>query len=102
MSEILNNNDIVKLIMANIKLFDEFDKVYIFGSVLEFDKHSNDIDVLLLYSVFSAKIEESIIQINKCLEEISVYPLDVTVLSFEEEKDTNFINRLNNRYLCVK
>ena len=95
-------NNIVKLIIDNIELFDEYDKLYLFGSILESDKHSNDIDILLLYSVFPAKMQENIIQIYKYLEGMSGYPLDITVLSFEEEKDTKFIDRLNHKYFCVK
>ncbi len=55
---LLNISNIVKRIIENIELFDEFDKVYLFGSILETDKQSNDIDILLLYSVFKTQMQE--------------------------------------------
>ena len=98
----LRKSEAIQLIADSIKLFDGFDKVYVFGSILDTDRHSNDIDILLLYSVFSARIESSIACITHYLESISGYPLDITALSFEEEKEINFIYRLSNRILCVK
>jgi hypothetical protein len=55
---LLNISNIVKRIIENIELFDEFDKVDLFGSILETDKQSNDIDILLLYSVFKTQMQE--------------------------------------------
>ncbi|MCC0704839.1 MULTISPECIES: hypothetical protein [unclassified Clostridioides] len=65
-------------------------------------KFSNDIDLLLLYSTFSSNLVEKEIQISEFLEKISRYHLDITALSFEEEKDINFIDRLNYNYIMGK
>ena len=97
-----NNNDIINIIIDSIMLFDEFDEVYIFGSILNPNKFSNDVDLLLLYSTFSSNLVEKEIQISEFLEKISGCHLDITVLSFEEEKDINFIDRLNYNYIMVK
>lgn len=99
---LLNKSNIIKRIIENIELFDEFDKVYLFGSILETDKQSNDIDILLLYSAFKTQMQEDASQICKHLESVSGYPVDITILSFQEEKDTKFIDRLNNKYFCIK
>nr|UDN47231.1 hypothetical protein JJJ25_17040 [Clostridioides sp. ES-S-0173-01] len=45
---------------------------------------------------------EKEIQISEFLEKISRYHLDITALSFEEEKDINFIDRLNYNYIMGK
>ena len=47
-------------------------------------------------------MQENASQICKHLESVSGYPVDITILSFQEEKDTKFIDRLNNKYFCVK
>lgn len=30
------------------------------------------------------------------------YPIDITALSFEEEKEIRFIDKLNKKYICIK
>ena len=46
----LKNNYIVELIQNNIALFEQFDRVYLFGSVLDDHKEPNDVDILLIYT----------------------------------------------------
>ena len=48
MSKKFNQIKVVDLIKQHVNLFYMFDKVYIFGSILEEEKYSNDIDILLL------------------------------------------------------
>lgn len=102
MSIRLNKINAINLIVKNVNLFCKFEKVYLFGSILDRDKYSNDIDILLLYSTFSPSIQKDIIKIRKYTERITFYPVDITALSFEEEKEINFVNRLNKKYLCIK
>ena len=47
MSTKLKKINIINLIKKKINLFYSFNKVYIFGSILEKNKYSNDIDILL-------------------------------------------------------
>ena len=98
----LDNNDIVTLIRENIALFDLFDEVYLFGSVLDGIKIPNDVDVLLIYSACSDTIIEEAKRILYYLECLIGIPVDLTVLSVEEEKETRFLNRISLRYLKLK
>ena len=47
MSKKFNQIKVVDLIKQHVNLFYMFDKVYIFCSILEEEKYSNDIDILL-------------------------------------------------------
>lgn len=101
----LTNSDsdaIVNVIIDNLHLFDGFDEVYIFGSILNPCKKSNDIDLLLLYSTFSSNLIKKQHQIANFLEKKSGYPIDITALSVEEEKGTKFISKLNQNYMVIK
>lgn len=98
----LENNDIVTLICANIALFDSFDAVYLFGSVLDSTKIPNDLDVLLIYSEYSDVMIEKTKQISYLLEGLTGLAVDLTVLSVEEEKETRFLNRISLKYLKLK
>lgn len=102
MSKKFNQIKVVDLIKQHVNLFYMFDKVYIFGSILEEEKYSNDIDILLLYSFFSYDIFKRVDEITTYIERLTFYPVDMTVLSFKEEKETGFINRLGKKYICIK
>lgn len=41
-------------------------------------------------------------QIIENIEQKTSYPLDVTVLSFEEEKELHFIDSLSEGCMCIK
>lgn len=98
----LNNSNIVTLIRGNMGLFDQFDKVYLFGSVLDDNKVPNDVDVLLIYSVCSDIITETINSVLTSLEELLGISIDLTVLSEEEERDIQFLNRISSRCYRLK
>ncbi len=61
----LKNNYIVELIQNNIALFEQFDRVYLFGSVLDDHKEPNDVDILLIYNQYTTKITEEISRVFK-------------------------------------
>ena len=98
----LDNNDIITLIRDNIALFDLFDAVYLFGTVLDGTQVPNDVDVLLIYSAYSDVIIEEAKRILYYLECLIGIPVDLTILSVEEEKETQFLNRISLRYLKLK
>ena len=98
----LDNNSVVMAIRENATLFDLFDEVYLFGSVLDGIKIPNDVDVLLIYSAYSDAIIEEAKRILYYLECLIGIPVDLTVLSVEEEKETRFLNRISLRYLKLK
>jgi hypothetical protein len=74
----------------------------LFGSLLSAEKNPNDIDILLIYSEFSNNIIDDLNIIYSSFANLSGFQIDLTVLSVEEEKDTNFLKRLNSKYLKLK
>ncbi len=98
----LKNNYIVELIQNNIALFEQFDRVYLFGSVLDDHKEPNDVDILLIYNQYTTKITEEISRVLSSLENLLGIAIDLTVLSVEEEKDTQFLNRIKPHVLKLK
>lgn len=98
----LNNNNIVTLIQSNITLFEKFDKVYLFGSVVDDNKFPNDVDILLIYGEGSDEIIDDIDSLIISLQNLLDISVDLTVLSAEEEQDTQFLNRISPRYINLK
>ena len=94
--------DISKHIRQNIYLFSLFENVYLFGSILDDSKISNDIDLLLIYSSYSNRILDDLNQISSVLETMYRLPVDFTVLSIEEEKDIEFLRRIYPKYIKLK
>lgn len=95
-------NDISKHIRQNIYLFSLFENVYLFGSILDDSKFSNDIDLLLVYSSYSNRILDDLNRISSVLETMYRLPVDFTVLSIEEEKDIEFLKRIYPKYIKLK
>ena len=105
MNMLINSNiayDISKHIRQNIYLFSLFENVYLFGSILDDSKFSNDIDLLLIYSSYSNRILDDLNQISSVLETMYRLPVDFTVLSIEEEKDIEFLRRIYPKYIKLK
>lgn len=100
--EFLDKEKFSEFIKQNIKLFEQFDSVYLFGSILDFNLVPNDIDILLIYSKYSNEIITSSILIHTILEEKSGLPIDLTVLSSIEEQETKFLKKINSKYLKLK
>lgn len=94
--------DISKLVREYMDLFDSFEHVYLFGSVLKSEKIYNDIDILVIYIKYSNRINNDILTISDELEKASGLPVDLTVLSVEEEKDTAFLEKIKPHYLKIK
>lgn len=95
-------NSISSFIKKHIVLFDSFDNVYLFGSILNKNKIADDIDLLLIYSNYSNRIINDLNQISSILESAYGLPVDLTVMSIEEEKDTGFLKRISPIYLKLK
>ena len=102
MSKEFNKANLSNLIERNMNLFCAFDKIYVFGSILEKDKDSADIDILLLYSTFSSDVLKNISKIIYYLKQETSYQIDITALSFEEEKEVGFIDKLDHKSVCIK
>lgn len=97
-----SKNNIVTLIQSNIALFEKFDKVYLFGSVLDDNKFPNDVDILLIYDEGADEIIDDINSVIISLQNLLDISVDLTVLSAEEEQDTQFLNRISPRYINLK
>ncbi len=96
------DRDIPKLVSEHIDLFDSFENVYLFGSILKPEMVHNDIDILAIYINYSNRINNDILMILDELEKASGLPVDLTVLSVEEEKDTTFLEKIKPYYLKIK
>ncbi len=97
-----DKNSVLKLIICNINLFDSFSNVYLFGSILHSKKNPHDIDILLIYSIYSVKLIKNVNRIFYILNKESELPIDLTVLSVAEEKEMKFLEKQNLNYLKIK
>ena len=95
-------DNISHLINQHRKLFNSFDNIYLFGSILNKEKIPNDIDILLIYSDYSNVMINDLTIICSVFANLGELPIDLTVLSVEEEKNTKFLKRLNQKYLKLK
>ena len=93
--------EIVRL-LEKTDLLNLFDSAYVFGSIVKCEGIPHDIDILLIYSIFSCDIHNQIDEIAKYIEERMLYPVDITALSIEEEKEVRFIDNLDNQYVRIK
>ncbi|EAC5438354.1 MULTISPECIES: nucleotidyltransferase domain-containing protein [Listeria] len=100
--ELNQKNNITNNLKANITLFNSFENVYLFGSILCRENIPNDIDLLLIYSAYSKKILDDLNYIESTLSLVFNLPVDLTVLSIEEEKNTRFLQKINSSYLKLK
>lgn len=98
----LNKRDkIIKFICQHKELFNVFNEVYLFGSILQEMDKQNDIDLLLVYSQYSENILTSIKMIRTLMENHYKIPIDCTILSENELLNTEFLTKINN-YLKIK
>ena len=91
-------NDIEKTLLKNKKIFDFFSEVYLFGSSLSGSKEFNDIDLLLIYEVYSKEVIYNKNVIASYLNEIFNIHIDITALSKNELQETQFLKKLNKVY----
>ena len=93
---------ILDLIEKHISVFARFSKVYLFGSTIIQEGTSNDLDLLLIYEVYSDDLMTECKRIRTELSKLAGLPIDITALSMEEVVETNFLKRLHNKYIQVK
>lgn len=99
-----NYNDIEKIVLLiklHTHLFDDFENVYLFGSILD-KKFPNNINILLIYSKFSDNLIYSTNNISNELQKILNFPIDLTVLSSEELKEVKFLDKIKLKYIRIK
>lgn len=97
------NNHIIEKLIANIFLYSRFNNVYLFGSILSNVKiNISDIDMLLIYDLFTNDIVHSVDNIKAKLKDITGHEIHLTVLSISELNELRFLEKLNNKYLKIK
>lgn len=94
----MNNTLIV--IKKQLSLFKSFDEVYLFGSSLN-SILSNDIDLLLVYSVDKDSVVKDLDKISSVLFDYFQKPIDITVLSRDELIDCGFLEKIKT-YTRIK
>lgn len=99
----LNTKDsVIQKIIYHIELFESFENVYLFGSIINEKRTPNDIDLLLIYKDFSSRLLIDLDKIITIFDQLYGFSFDLTVLSEHEEKESSFIIRLNSNYLRLK
>ena len=96
------SNIVAKFIESHERLFERFVNFYIFGSILDKNRISKDVDILLVYEKYSSKVQDDLTVIQTSLEKELEMFVDFTVLSIEEEKEVSFIDRLKKSYQKLK
>ncbi len=87
-------------IKNNLTSFPNCREVYLFGSFLT-KNDPNDIDILVIYDDSECSIAMQLNDLEKLVENISSYPVDMTALSVDEKKETLFLDKLNFKYLRI-
>lgn len=95
-------DSIIQKIIYHIELFESFENVYLFGSIINEERMPNDIDLLLIYKEFSSKLLSDLDNISTIFNQLYGFSFDLTILSENEEKESSFIMRLNSNYLRLK
>lgn len=93
-------NEVINAIQRRLSSLDIFKHIYLFGSMLDVNKFPNDIDILLIYDVYSDEVRQKAHHIKKLLEDEFELPVDLTLLSINEEKEVDFLSRIH--WLCIK
>lgn len=95
-------DSVIQKIIYHIELFESFENVYLFGSIINEKRIPNDIDLLLIYKDFSSRLLIDLDKISTIFNQLYGFSFDLTVLSEYEEEELGFIIRLNLNYLRLK
>lgn len=96
------NKDILELIKESVSLFNSFEQVYLFGSILKPRVQSNDIDILVIYKEYSKELGNNLRVFSEKIEKAIGMIVDLTALSYEEEKEVAFLERIKTNFLRLK
>ena len=93
------HSNFVETVKKHSALLLNIESIYIFGSVLDSRKTPNDIDILIIYCEYTDTTQMEIENFAGKLEAEITLPIDLTVLSCEEEKEVHFLNRIKSLQL---
>lgn len=95
-----------KIISEHIKgilsLYNTFEQVYLFGSIIKPCIQNNDIDILVIYNKYTEELGKDLALFVKDIEKASGMLVDLTALSIEEEKEVAFLERIKFEFLRLK
>lgn len=89
------HNEVIKVIRRNLASLSVIKHIYVFGSVLDCNSIPNDIDILLIYDEYTDDVKHASKHIKNVLESEFDIPVDLVLLSTQEEKDVNFLSRIH-------
>lgn len=90
-----------EVLLRHKSLFSSFDCVYLFGSSLKKQAVPKDVDLLIVYSEYSERILQNAESVCPALESILHLPIDLTVMSFDELQETDFLRKIKH-YTRIK
>lgn len=90
---------IIEIIASKIKLFKNFEHIYLFGSSVKGVQFPQDIDLLIIYSTYCKEIVDDSYIIKQSLEAEMDVPIDLTILSESELIDTRFLDMIGFYYM---
>lgn len=93
------HNALIKIVKKHLTLLNDVEHVYLFGSVLVSNDKVNDIDVFIVYSEYNDVMQKQINEFKKSIENESEIPVDLTILSFIEEKQVCFLEKVKSLQL---
>ena len=76
-------------------------KLFLFGSILKNKKTLNDVDILIVYSLLEKTMIEEIDKLKLDFENYFKTNLDVTILSYNELKETQLLRKIK-KYKLIK
>ena len=95
-----NYNNLLRILEENKNLLIVFSKLYVFGSFLTIN-HPDDVDLLFIYKKYNKALSKNAKIILSQIEKKLKFTADITILSSNELKEVEFLNRLNNNYRLI-
>lgn len=90
------------LLESSLCKYNNLNNVYIFGSFLKSTDNPNDIDILIIYDELNSNVRNDIFNMRRDVYIITGLVPDIIAMSIIENKEINFLVRLNNNYLKIK
>lgn len=93
--------EVTKFLKEKAQRFTFNFKLFLFGSILKNNEALNDVDILIVYSLLEKTTIEEINKLKLDFESYFKTNLDVTILSFNELKETQMLSKIK-KYKLIK